>query len=112
MKLSKENIINLEDFRVHGAKVFTGRDRGEDVRKASNIDNIEATYDEVNIIIPINVYAINPSFFEEFFLNAVLKLGREGFLKKFKFVSEGSFNYEKPLFEAIDRILRQKTALG
>lgn len=38
-----ENIINLEDFRVKKgnaiSKVFTGRDRGEIVRKKSMIDD-------------------------------------------------------------------------
>jgi hypothetical protein len=117
MKLSNANIINLEDYRVKGkdgtiAKVFTGRDRGEDVRKASKIDEIESSYDEVFIIIPDNIYSINPSFFEELFVNVVLKLGRENFLKKFKFESVGNYNYERPLTEAIIRILRKKTAIG
>lgn len=117
MKLSNANIINLEDYRVKGkdgtiAKVFTGRDRGEDVRKASKIDEIERSYDEVFIIIPDNIYSINPSFFEELFVNVVLKLGRESFLKKFKFESVGYYNYERPLTEAIIRILRKKTAIG
>lgn len=113
MKLSNGNIINLEDFRTHGAKVYTGRDRGRKVREDSNIDSIEATNDEVNIIIPDNVYSIIPSFFEELFLHAVLKLGKEKFLKKFKFKSEGNYKYEKPLYQAIERILREeKTAIG
>jgi hypothetical protein len=112
MKLSKDNTIHLEDFRVKTAKVFTGRDRGEAVRIDSKIDEIEKSYAEVNIIIPDNIYSINPSFFEELFLNAVLKLGREGFLEKFKFTSLGNYNYLKPLNEAIIRILRKKTAIG
>jgi len=117
MRLSKENTINLEDYRVKGkdgtiAKVFTGRDRGEDVRKASNIDEIEKKYDEVFIIIPDNIYSINPSFFEELFVNVVLKLGREKFREKFKLQSIGNYNYERPLSEAIIRILRKKTAIG
>lgn len=117
MKLSNANIINLEDYRVKGkdgtiAKVFTGRDRGEDVRKASKIDEIENSYDVVFIIIPDNIYSINPSFFEELFVNVVLKLGRENFLNKFKFDSIGNYNYERPLTEAIIRILRKKTAIG
>ena len=112
MKRSKDNTINLEDFRVKNAKVFTGRDRGEAVRIDSKIDEIEKLYMEVNIIIPDNIYSINPSFFEELFLNAVLKLGREGFLAKFKFTSLGDYNYLKPLNEAIVRILRKKTAIG
>jgi hypothetical protein len=115
MKLSHDNIINLEDFRVvEGnkiAKVFTGRDRGLYVRTESKIDNIETKYDIVEIIIPNNIYSINPSFFEELFDNVVTKLGKEMFLQKFKFTSQGNYNYEKPLIEAIERILRNKTAL-
>lgn len=117
MKLSNENSINLEDYRVKGndgtiAKVFTGRDRGEDVRKASNLDEIESKYEEVIIIIPKNIYSINPSFFEELFVNVVLKLGKDKFLEKFKFKSLGDYNYERPLTEAIIRILRKNTAIG
>ena len=117
MKQSKDNSIYLEDFRVVDsdgsiAKVFTGRDRGVDVRVASNIDDIESKYNEVNIVIPELIYSINPSFFEELFLNVVLKLGREKFMEKFKFSSLGGYKYEKPLAEAVARILRKKTAIG
>lgn len=112
-----ENTINLESFiaidkKGNPAKVFTGRDRGESVRKESKIDEIEKNSSEVNIIIPDNIYSINPSFFEGLFLNVVIKLGRDGFFKKFKFQSLGKYPYSKPLNEAIDRILRKKTAIG
>ena len=117
MKLSKDNTIHLEDFRVIGkdgsiAKVFTGRDRGEDVRKASRIDEIEAKYDKVIIIIPDNIYSINPSFFEELFINVIIKLGKDKFLEKFQFEVLGNYNYQRPLSEAITRILRKNTAIG
>lgn len=117
MKLSKDNIINLEDYRVKSkdgyvAKVFTGRDRGKDVREASKIDEIESEYDKVMIIIPDKIYSINPSFFEELFVKVVLKLGKERFLEKFEFTSQGKYNYERPLAEAIARILRKETAIG
>ncbi len=112
MKLSKDNIINLEDYRAKGAKVYTGRDRGKRAREESQINEIEKKYDKVKIIIPDNVYSIIPSFFEELFLEVVLSLGREKFLSKFEFESQGSYKYEKPLNEAIERILRQGTALG
>ncbi len=82
------------------------------VRDSSNIDAIADNFDEVQIIIPKDIYSINPSFFEELFVNVVIKFGRDDFFKKFKIISEGSYNYEKPLTEAIDRILRTNTALG
>jgi hypothetical protein len=114
---SYQNVINLEDYRVKGkdgsvSKVFTGRDRGEDVRKESNLDEIENKFDKIKIIIPDNVYSINPSFFEELFINVVQKLGKDKFLEKFDFIVEGKYNFEKPLAEALTRILRSKTALG
>lgn len=118
MKLSNNNIINLEDYRVSSSdnkvisKVFTGRDRGQDVRIRSEIDVLETKYNKIKIIIPNNVFSINPSFFEELFVNVVTKLGKERFLDKFEFTSEGRYNYEKPLNEAIQRILRNNTALG
>ena len=111
------NNINLEVFRAIDAvknkksKVFTGRDRGEFIRKKSNLDKIENEHASVNIIIPDDIYSINPSFFEELFVNVVQKLGKEEFMKKFVFTSEGDYNYQKPLQEAIERILRKKTAL-
>ncbi|PIE49072.1 MAG: DUF4325 domain-containing protein [Flavobacteriales bacterium] len=105
------NKINLEDFRTPKAKIFTGRDRGEQVRKDSKIDEIEQKHDSVEFIIPDNLYSINPSFFEELFVNVVTKLGEQGFYKKFNFINNGNYNYEKPLKEAISRILREKTAL-
>lgn len=113
--LSLENTINLENFRVRDgqrvSKVFTGRDRGKYVRENSKIDEIEAKYNTVNIVIPDNVYSINPSFFEEFLVNVVKKLGKEEFLKKFNFSSEGDYEFESPLNQAIDRILKNRTAL-
>ncbi len=114
---TKKSIINLEDFRTRDdkkgvvAKVFTGRDRGEKVRLDSDIDNIEKENTIVEIVIPDNIYSINPSFFEELFVNVVTKLGKEKFLEKFKFTSQGKYNYNKPLNEAISRILRTNTAL-
>lgn len=103
--------IFLEKHRTKGSKIFTGRDRGEFVRKASKIDELELENTEITIVIPDNLYSINPSFFEELFVNVVSKLGRKGFYEKFKFKNSGNYNYLKPLTEAVDRILREKTAL-
>jgi hypothetical protein len=112
MKLSKNNIINLEDFRTPGSKIFTGRDRGKSVKIESKINDIEASYDSVEIIIPNDVYSIIPSFLEEFLLDVVTKLGKDKFLSKFSITSQGSYNPERAINEAIERILRQNTSIG
>jgi DNA-directed RNA polymerase alpha subunit len=111
MKLSKGNIINLEDFRTPGSKVFTGRDRGKRVRIDSKINEVESTFEKVIIIVPDNVYSIIPSFFEELFLDVVIKLGKEKFHEKFQVTSQGSYDPSRALNEAVERILRNNTAL-
>lgn len=117
MSLSKNNEINLEDFRVVRSKtvyskVFTGRDRGKCVREQSRLDEIDGQYNTVKIIIPKDIRSINPSFFEEMFVNVVKRHGRDEFLRRYHFESLGDYNYEKPLAEAIERILRTNTAIG
>ncbi len=103
--------IDLETFRTRGAKVFTGRDRGEEVRKKSKIDELETSYDKINIIIPHDIGSINPSFLEEFLVNVVLKLKSDGFYSKFIFINEGRYKIASDLEEAIERILREENAL-
>lgn len=107
---NKTYTIDLEKFRVIGSKVFTGRDRGENVRQKSALDSNEQKYQKIKVVVPDDIYSINPSFLEEFLVNVVQKLGKDNFLEKFEF--EGKYNIQKPLNEAIDRILRKKTAIG
>lgn len=114
----KTQKINLEDFRSEDkqrhikAKVFTGRDRGQDVRIKSKIDELEADNEKVIIEIPADIYSINPSFFEELFFNVVTKLKKDGFLNKFSLEPKGAYDFQDELMEAIDRILNDTTAIG
>lgn len=113
--MTSNNIINLEDFRAKDgnriSKVFTGRDRGIDVRKKSKIDLLEEKYDNITIIIPSDIYSINPSFLEEFLINVVMKLGKEKFLEKFHFTTDGEYDINTSVNQAIDRIMKNKIAL-
>lgn len=110
--------INLEDFRSEDkvrrvkSKVFTGRDRGQEVREKSRIDELEKNNDEVVIEIPADIYSINPSFFEELFFNVVTRLKKDAFLAKFKLDPKGEYDFQDELMEAIDRILNDATAIG
>lgn len=103
--------INLQDFRTPGSRVFTGRDRGIEVRNASKIDQIEVNNDTIIIEIPEDIGSINPSFLEELFLNVVVKLKSEKFFQKFQFDNKGRYQIGNDLQEAVERILREETAL-
>ena len=104
--------IDLQSFRTAGAKVFTTRPRGIQVRNDSRIDIVEAEYEKIEITIPTDIASINPSFLEEFFENVVTKLGESGFYKKFYFINEGRYKIANDLNEAIERILRSESALA
>lgn len=109
-------IINLEDYRTPNSKVFTGRDRGIDVRDKSKIDEIiKSNVDEtITVIIPENVRSINPSFLEEFLFNVVSKFGKEIFFKRvvFKNNSDRYSTFENDLEEAVESILKENNSLG
>lgn len=107
----KKYSINLGEYRTPGARIFTGRDRGIEVRVKSKIDNFAIENDTLTIIIPEDIITINPSFLEEYFKNVIMTLGKEDFLKKFKFENQGEYKIEPNLNTAIDRILRKYSAL-
>ena len=104
--------INLQNFRTPASKVFTGRDRGEKVRKESKIDTLTEQNDSITIVIPEDIRSINPSFLEEFLVNVVTKLGKDRFYTKFQLDNKGRYKVEDDLNEAIDRILRVENALA
>ncbi len=104
--------IDLQVYRTIGSKVFTGRDRGIEVREASRIDTLADQKDLITLIIPNDIRSINPSFLEEFLINVVKKLGENGFKQKFVFKNDGEYKIDDDLQEAIERILREETALS
>ncbi|WP_169518480.1 hypothetical protein [Spirosoma panaciterrae] len=63
-------------------------------------------------MIPEQVRSINPSFLEEFLINAVRAYGREGFLTRVEFTKAQRYDVTDDLEEAIDRILTEENALA
>ena len=106
------NIIDLEDYRSQigsvKSKVFTGRDRGEDVRNKSQLNDLFEHFDKVKLIIPKDIYSITPSFLEELFRNVVQKYGRSIIEQKLELETNG-YDLQGPLDEAVERILQNKT---
>lgn len=107
-------IIDLEDYRSKIGKVksrvFTGRDRGKEVKEKSDINNKFAQHDAINIVIPPDIYSITPSFLEEFLVDIVSKYGIDSFRSKISFENNG-YSIDTPLEEALERILQTKNAL-
>lgn len=100
---------SIDTVRNITSKVFTGRDRGLDVRRRSHIDDFIKSGDVIHIKVPEDIYSINPSFLEEFLYTAVKEYGKEGY-KKYVFFEE-PFRFKRQLNEAVERIIRSSTAL-
>ena len=109
--MNTHKIIDLQTYRTPNSRVFTGRDRGIEVREASKIDILEAECETITIAIPDDIGSINPSFLEEFLYNVVIKLQPDIFFKKFKFQNNGRYKINNDLHEAVERIVREENAL-
>ncbi|MDE6769426.1 MAG: DUF4325 domain-containing protein, partial [Muribaculaceae bacterium] len=59
------------------SRVFTGRERGAEVRVQSGIDNLFSESEPLKVVIPDDVFSITPSFLEELFKNIVMRYGKE-----------------------------------
>ena len=110
-------VIDLEQYRVVDAennsksRVFAGRPRGEKVRDLSAIDELVAGNDIVEVIVPDDIRALNPSFIEEFLYNVVKDYGPVGYKEKVIFSSPGGFKFESKLQEGVARIMRRMSGL-
>ena len=78
--------IDLGNFRSEGTRVFSGRERGESVRTALNLDAEDENPATVVVVIPEDTYSINTSFFLGLFGRSVRRLGsRDAFFGRYSF---------------------------
>jgi hypothetical protein len=65
---------------------LSGHDRGQEARKAFDLDRVDQSSDSVRVVVPENLYTLTSSFFQGMFAQSVRAAGdREKFLSRFKF---------------------------
>lgn len=101
--------ILLNDYRSKNVLVFSGRDRGELVRKSSNLDELEERYDRIDIVIPEDIISFNTSFFLGMFGDSVRKFKIEGFENKYFFINSERFS--ENIREGKARALKEQNPL-
>jgi hypothetical protein len=79
--------IDLSNYKTSGSWVFSGRPKGEHVRKALILDTEDQSPDRVEVRVPDEIIALNRSFFLGLFGPSVRQLGEEAFRKKYAFHS-------------------------
>jgi hypothetical protein len=79
-------IIDLADYRSPAtARVFSGRPRGEAVRLAARLPQLEAEGADFEVRVPANVIGITASFFLGMFGDSIQKLGEAQFRVRYHF---------------------------
>ena len=76
------------DFKSIQGPVYTGRDRGERLRRELKLDEVDVSGAIVDVKIPDTTYTISSSFFLGLFGPSVVKAGsREAFYQRYHFTS-------------------------
>jgi hypothetical protein len=79
--------LDLNNFRTApGNKIFSGRPRGEEVRRKANIASIEREEDvSIIVLIPNDTFTVNLSFFLGLFGESLQQYGRPWFEQHYSF---------------------------
>jgi hypothetical protein len=102
-------IIDLDRYKSKTSRVYSGRDRGEAVRKELNLDFVDNSPDVIFIKVPLDTISINSSFFLGMFGESVRKLTEQGFRKKYVFQAKEVIN--RNIDEGIVRALKEKSVI-
>jgi hypothetical protein len=101
--------IDLTNFSEEGVGILAGRGRGKAVRAKLGLDAIDRDPEKtVRVVIPPYVYSVNSSFFLGLFKPSVRLLGKEEFLRKYRF--EGP-NAAKVAAEGVRKSLLSRSPL-
>lgn len=74
------------DFRDIEGPIYSGRPRGESLRRKYALDAVDATSERVTVRVPDSTYSVTSSFFLGLFGPSVLAAGsKDEFFKKFQF---------------------------
>ena len=97
--------IDLKQY-IQNKKVLSGRDNGINLRKKLEIDKKENENDEIKILIPKEVFALNSSYFLGWLGKSVRKLGKEKCEKKYHFECNEviKLNIEDGINDALNNI--------
>lgn len=100
------NSIQIDFAKIEGP-VYTGRPRGESLRKKYHLDDLDKSDTRIDVLIPDSTYSISSSFFLGLFGASVVRAGtREKFFEKFRFVAGPVFT--ETIESCVARALQEK----
>ncbi|MCE5222363.1 MAG: hypothetical protein LLF98_14250 [Clostridium sp.] len=93
--------INLKQCVKNGNKVLSGRDNGYYWRKSFKIDKLDKEDYGILVLVPEELFSINPSFFLGLFGDSIRALGEIKFRERYK------FDCDEVIMESIDEDIRR-----
>ena len=102
--------LHMDKYRTENIGIFSGRKRGESVRKAASIPNKDESDNQYIIVFPDDVYHVASSFFLGMFGDSIRKLGRESFKGKYEFT--GPKALKRVVESGIDEALKEESPLS
>jgi hypothetical protein len=82
--------IDLEELTGHGeVHNLSGRVRGLEARKLFNLDEIDGSAEDVEVVVPSHVYSLTPSFVQGLLGASVRSSGNDiqSFRKRYRFTA-------------------------
>jgi hypothetical protein len=102
-------IIDLNQYRSTGVRIFSGRTRGEAVRQELRLSKVEANDNsEFEVRVPTDIFQITSSFFLGLLGDTIRQLGAEVFRRKFRFTGK---NIETVVAEGVEEALKRSSAI-
>lgn len=96
------------DFRDIEGPIYSGRPRGESLRRKYELDSVDRSGDVVSVNVPATTYSVTSSFFLGLFGPSVLAAGsRDAFFSKFRFSANPVLM--DAFFDYASRALQTKT---
>lgn len=105
------HVVKIADYLTDQSRALVGVKRGVELRKKSQIDKIDNRSENIKIVIPRGIWAINHTYWQGFLYNVIKKHGKEKFMEKYQIVSEDEINFTAQLNEAIYLIIKDEELL-
>lgn len=101
--------IDLNSYRDPKSRIFSGRVRGEQVRLAARLPELDTSDTEIEVHVPEDAFSVTSSFFLGMFRDSINLLGEEPFRRRFRFTGK---NIQRVVDESIKEALKRSSPLA
>jgi hypothetical protein len=102
--------VELQNIVGPEVRVLIGHERGIAIRNAFNLDALDQSPDAVEIVVPVTLKTLTPSFVQGLFAASIHSLGENGFFNHYKF--QAAPDVLSDIHAGVDRVLTSRHLAG